>query len=147
VVGLNCYRGPDTMLPLIEKIREKVKCHVAAVPVPYRTTLKQPIFQCLCGNNQDCKNAEERAFPVNLDPFLCTRNELADFAKKAYALGVHFIGVCCGAGPHHIRSVAEALGKKTEASEYSPDLSKHFIFGNNPKLFEHYKKFMDDLIC
>ncbi|SVC71745.1 uncharacterized protein METZ01_LOCUS324599, partial [marine metagenome] len=30
VVGMNCFRGPFTMLPDIKKIRDSVKCHVAA---------------------------------------------------------------------------------------------------------------------
>ena len=38
VVGLNCARGPGTMLPLLEEIRASVDVHVAALPVPYRTT-------------------------------------------------------------------------------------------------------------
>ncbi len=38
VVGLNCIRGPRTMLPLLRRIRESVSGHVAALPVPYRTT-------------------------------------------------------------------------------------------------------------
>ena len=38
VVGMNCIRGPGSMLPEIEKIRAAVACHVAALPVPYRTT-------------------------------------------------------------------------------------------------------------
>ena len=33
VVGLNCARGPATMLPLLGAIREAVSCHVAALPV------------------------------------------------------------------------------------------------------------------
>src|SRR6185436_5793416 len=37
VVGLNCSRGPRTMLPLLERIRAAVDCHIAAQPVPYRT--------------------------------------------------------------------------------------------------------------
>jgi betaine-homocysteine S-methyltransferase len=37
VVGLNCHRGPRTMLPLLKQIRAAVKCHVAGLPVPYRT--------------------------------------------------------------------------------------------------------------
>src|SRR5580700_3215206 len=37
VVGLNCDRGPRTMLPLIARIRETVECAVAVQPVPYRT--------------------------------------------------------------------------------------------------------------
>jgi len=33
VVGLNCDRGPQTMLPLIAGIREAVECAVAFQPV------------------------------------------------------------------------------------------------------------------
>ena len=47
VVGLNCSRGPATMLPGIESIRKSVSCQVAALPVPYRTTPEQPTFQSL----------------------------------------------------------------------------------------------------
>ena len=57
VVGLNCHRGPKTMLPLLKEIRETVKCEVAALPVPYRTTERAAIIhvtdrsmlrQCAC---------------------------------------------------------------------------------------------------
>src|ERR1700676_4918175 len=41
VVGLNCHRGPATMMPLLKSIRKAVQGHVAALPVPYRTTRKQ----------------------------------------------------------------------------------------------------------
>ena len=44
VVGLNCYRGPKMTMKLLPKIREKVSCHVAALPVPYRTTEEYPGF-------------------------------------------------------------------------------------------------------
>ena len=47
VVGLNCIRGPRTMLPLVARIRDAVDCHVAALPVPYRTTEAEPSFQSL----------------------------------------------------------------------------------------------------
>ena len=46
-VGLNCHRGPRTMLPLLREIRAAVKCHVAGLPVPYRTTPAQPSFMAL----------------------------------------------------------------------------------------------------
>ena len=38
VVGLNCYRGPKMTMKLLSKIRENISCHVAGLPVPYRTT-------------------------------------------------------------------------------------------------------------
>jgi betaine-homocysteine S-methyltransferase len=131
VVGLNCSRGPATMLPAIEQIRKAVRCHVAALPVPYRTTPEQPTFQSLRDPACDCL-PDGRPFPVALDPFTCNRYEIADFAKAAYAMDVRYLGVCCGAGPHHIRSVAEALGRTPPASRYSADMSKHAYFGTDP---------------
>src|SRR5438128_7508417 len=47
VVGLNCIRGPETMLPLLKQIRDAVKMHVAPLPVPYRTRQGEPSFQSL----------------------------------------------------------------------------------------------------
>ncbi|HYL03831.1 MAG TPA: homocysteine S-methyltransferase family protein [Steroidobacteraceae bacterium] len=127
VVGLNCHRGPATMLPLLKQIRAAVKCHVAGLPVPYRTTPAQPSFMALtdpcCGN--------QRAFPVGLDPFVATRAEIYDFGREAYASGIRYLGVCCGAGPHHIRALAESLGRHPPASRYSADMSKHAFFGTD----------------
>ena len=130
VVGLNCHRGPATMMPMIRDIRQAVKCHVAALPVPYRTTPQQPSFMSLtdpCCNNQ-------RAFPVGLDPFLATRAEIFDFGREAFALGVRYLGICCGAGPHHIRALAESLGRHPPASRYSADMSRHTIFGTDKRI-------------
>ncbi|MGP8034444.1 MAG: homocysteine S-methyltransferase family protein [Steroidobacteraceae bacterium] len=127
VVGLNCHRGPATMLPLIRDIRQAVKCHVAALPVPYRTTPAQPSFMSL--TDPCCDN--QRAFPVGLDPFVTTRTEIFNFGREAFALGARYLGVCCGAGPHHIRALAESLGRHPPASRYSVDMSKHTIFGSN----------------
>jgi betaine-homocysteine S-methyltransferase len=45
VVGLNCSRGPRTMLPLLERICPAVDVPVAALPVPYRTHHKEPTFK------------------------------------------------------------------------------------------------------
>ena len=44
VVGLNCFRGPATMMPFLKEIRKAVKCHVGALPIPYRTNEKFPTF-------------------------------------------------------------------------------------------------------
>jgi len=131
VVGLNCARGPTTMLPLLEQIVKAVKVPVAALPVPYRTTPKEPNFQSLSDPHCDCL-PRERPFPTGLDPFTCNRWEIAEFTKAATALGVRYLGVCCGAGPHHIRAMAEALGRKPPASRYTEDLSKHYVLGSDP---------------
>jgi betaine-homocysteine S-methyltransferase len=133
VVGLNCIRGPRTMLPLLERIRNTVQGHVAALPVPYRTTDEQPSFQSL--RDPDCSCLpDDRPFPTALDPFTCNRYELGEFGKEAYELGIRYLGVCCGAGPHHIRSLAEALGRRPAASRYTADMSKHAFLGSDPSL-------------
>ena len=128
VVGLNCVRGPASMLPLLGPIREAVDCHVAALPVAYRTGGDDPTFLSL--KDPDCACLPEgRPFPTALDPFACNRYEIAEFTREAQALGVNYLGVCCGAAPHHIRSMAEALGRRPPASRYSPDMSRHAYFG------------------
>jgi hypothetical protein len=38
------------------------------------------------------------------------------------------VGICCGAGPHHVRAMAEALGREVPASRYSPSMDLHPMF-------------------
>lgn len=133
VVGMNCLRGPATMLPLIEPIRAAVSCEVAALPVPYRTSETAPTFQSLRDPACDCI-PDDRPFPTALEPFGCNRYELAEFARQALAMGVRYLGLCCGAGPHHVRAIAEALGRRPPASRYSPDMARHDFFGDGVSL-------------
>lgn len=136
IVGLNCIRGPEQMLPILEKIRKNVKCFVAAQPVPYKTTKKYPAFQFLK------KDSGQRAFPTELDPFLHTREEMAEFARVAKEMGINYIGICCGAGPHHVRSMAEVLGKNALASRFSADMSQHGLLGSEKVVGSHEKDFL-----
>jgi betaine-homocysteine S-methyltransferase len=144
VVGLNCIRGPRTMLPVLKVIRQEVQGHVAALPVPYRTHDAETTFQSL----RDPGYADPpggRPFPTALDPLLCTRYEIADFTREAHDLGIRYLGVCCGAGPHHIRSMAEALGRTPPASRYSADMSKHAFLGTNEKLKDENRAYASEL--
>ena len=142
VVGLNCIRGPWTMLPVLEEIAQVVASPLAALPVPYRTTAEAVNFQALTDEGCDC--IPDRAFPTALDNLTCNRYEIAEFAKQALALGVNYQGVCCGAGPHHIRAMAEALGKNPPASRYSPDMSKHYALGSDDKLVKENLDFAEE---
>jgi betaine-homocysteine S-methyltransferase len=144
VVGLNCIRGPATMLPLLAEIVAAVDVPVAALPVPYRTTPDQPTFQSLREADTSLL-PEGRPFPTALDPFMCNRYEIADFTVRAQAAGVRYFGLCCGAGPHHVRSMSEALGRTSEASRYSADMSKHAFFGTAPGLHQHNQEYRDRL--
>ena len=81
VVGLNCFRGPKMTMKLLPEIREKVSCHVAALPVPYRTTEKEPGFLNQTDEGCDCIPGGN-AFPVALDNKYCNRFEMGEFAKE-----------------------------------------------------------------
>jgi len=134
VVGLNCYRGPEMTMKLLTKIRDKVSCHVAALPVPYRTSEEYPGFlnqpketvdpdcSCIPGDN---------IFPVALDHIYCNRFEMGEFAKDCKEMNVNFIGICCGAEAHHVREMAVALGRKPESYKYYPDISRHWLHGKD----------------
>jgi betaine-homocysteine S-methyltransferase len=124
LVGLNCSRGPETMLPLLERIRAAVDVPIAAQPVPYRTTPRTPAFESL-------QSAGRRAFPIELEPFQLTRYEMADFARRARDIGVDYVGICCGGAPHHVRAMAEALGRTPPASRYSPAMELHPVLGGD----------------
>jgi len=138
VVGMNCFRGPATMVPYLKDIRDAVRCHVAALPVPYRTTPEKPTFFNL-DDNKGCRvhSPHNRTFPTALDPLYCNRYEIRDFAEEVWQMNIRYIGVCCGAAPMHIREVAEAMGRKPKASRYSENMQKHFMYGSDSRLPDH----------
>ncbi len=134
VVGFNCARGPETILPLGKKLRAAIDGPIALVPVPYHTTKEAPSFQFL--KRRDGSSA----YTLGLDQHYIDRDEAGDFAHQAEKLGANFIGLCCGAGPHHVRAVAEALGRHPEASRFSADFSRHGLLGK--KVDSHEKEFL-----
>ena len=144
VVGMNCFRGPTTMMPYMTKIRESVSGHVAALPIPYRTTERQPTFFNLddtCGCSVPSPHG--RTFPTALDPLYCNRYEIKKFAEDAWNSNIRYLGVCCGAAPIHIREVAEAMGRKPPASRFSEKMEKHFMYGTDESLPEHITSYGD----
>ena len=135
VVGLNCYRGPKMTMKLLPEIRKKVSCHVAALPVPYRTTEEQPGFLNQTDHGCDCIPGGN-AFPVALDNLYCNRFEMAEFAKDCEKQKINLIGICCGAEPHHVREMAVALGRKPISYKYYPDMSRHWLHGKDKSFLD-----------
>ena len=144
VVGLNCARGPETLLPLLGPICEAVACPVAALPVTYRTKQSEPTFQSLRDTACNCI-PDDQPFPVALDPFTCNRYEIQEFTRAARDLGVTYFGLCCGAAPHHVRSMAEALGRQPPASRYAPNMAMHSFFGTADVIRKEYQNYKSDL--
>jgi len=144
VVGMNCFRGPNTMMPYLKKIRKTLKCHVAALPINFRTTIEHPTFFNLPDNNGcTCHTPHQTPFPTALDPMQCSRYEIGKFAKDAYGLGINYLGVCCGANPMLIRETAEAVGLKTLASKYRENMENHFMYGKNKRIPKHISDYGD----
>ena len=144
VVGMNCHRGPDTMMPYLREVRKSLKCHMAGLPITYRTTEDHPTFFNLPDNNGcTCHTPHKTPFPTALDPMQCNRYEIGKFAKEAFDLGINYLGVCCGANPMLIREVAEAVGLKVPASKYREDMSTHMLFGTHKRIPKHQRDYMD----
>jgi len=129
IVGLNCARDPERMLPVMKKIRKAVKCFTAMQPNAYRCTNRIKYFMGQCYKGRV-------AFPLEMDSFQLSRMEMADYALKAKKNGVNYIGSCCGSVACHTREMAKVLGKYGEAHEYLPDLSVHPIIGRKKHVRE-----------
>ncbi|KAL4221485.1 hypothetical protein ACF0H5_019742 [Mactra antiquata] len=139
VVGLNCGRGPRTMLPLLEKIKQVCSIPIAALPVVYTTSSEEPHFFSLT-----IPDTKERAFPLDLCSRMCSRKEIEEFGTKANELGIQYVGLCCGNSSNMLRIVAEKYGRTPPASKYSPDMEKHYIYGDKTKF---RKEFTEDLMA
>ncbi|XP_033103446.1 betaine--homocysteine S-methyltransferase 1-like, partial [Anneissia japonica] len=133
VVGLNCTRGPLTMLPIMEKIRKTCKGPIAALPVAYRTTTEEPTFQSLTDPSDG-----SRIFPDDLECKMSCCKDFVNFGEKCKEIGIQYVGICCGNESKFTRSLAESLGRKPGASRYSTDMSQHYTFGNDPSFKKCY---------
>ncbi|MEX2303165.1 MAG: homocysteine S-methyltransferase family protein [Bryobacterales bacterium] len=117
IVGTNCGRDPDHMLPVVEEMRKAAGCHIAVQAAGFRCSDEIPYFMGL------------PQFPLELDPLQLTRIEMADYARRARDIGANYIGACCGVTAAHMRAMAEALGRTTMASDKTADLDIHPILG------------------
>ncbi|XP_076447774.1 betaine--homocysteine S-methyltransferase 1-like isoform X2 [Babylonia areolata] len=126
VVGLNCGKGPTNILRPLRKVREACKGPIMALPVAYSTTDdKNPTL--LSFKNE---KTGTRAFPLDLPAFQCTRTEVAQFTREARALGVQYLGICCGNASHYLRVLAEECGRTPPASRFSPRMELHYVYGS-----------------
>jgi betaine-homocysteine S-methyltransferase len=99
IVGVNCLRSPEAMLPLVREMREAVSGYVAAQPVAYRVPADSPDFTAL------------PQFPYELDTLQLARKDFTDYTREALDMGVNYIGACCGAVAEHVRAIAKGVGK------------------------------------
>ena len=103
VVGTVCIGDPDQMLPAALEMREAVDVPIACQPKGFR-------------EGETLQENEERGYIVSRFIDSVTPDAMAEFAVKAKAERISYIGCCCGTGPSHIRAMAEALGLQRESS-------------------------------
>jgi len=125
VVGLNCHHGPQTIMTPLTELRKFTTFPLAALPVGYRCTDTHPTMQEMSMAGMTY---------TDLDPHTCTRYDFDKFGRDCKQLGVQYIGTCCGCAPHHVRAIAMAIGRQPPAAANAPDLTKHFVFGNEEVL-------------
>jgi betaine-homocysteine S-methyltransferase len=95
VIGVNCMREPSRMLPLVREMRQAVDGFVGMQPIGFRCWPEYTHLHTVPDWTQRV-----------LSP-----GDMADYARTAAAMGVNYIGSCCGSGPEQVRAMAEALGK------------------------------------
>ena len=108
IVGANCLRSPEYMLPIMEEMRAAVAdtVHMAAQPVAFHGTDERPNFVSL------------PEFPYELEKITLPRTAMGEFAPRARDLGYNYIGSCCGSVAAHVREMARALGKTSSFQDH-----------------------------
>ena len=126
IIGMNCLRPPEHMLPFVEEMRRAVPgAFIACQPVAYRTPAEKSDFTSL------------PEFPFELDHLQLSRKDMAAYARRAKEIGVNYIGACCGAVATHIREMAHVLGKlpaeqRSWKLDYSKPMSAYEYYDHDP---------------
>ena len=146
VVGLNCIRGPRTMLPLLARDprRGRRPRRGAAGAVPHARRASRRSSRCATRPIPTLPGG--RPFPTALDPFTCNRYEIADFARDGRRarrplprrLLRRRRRTTSAAWPR--RSAARRRRAATRA-----DMSKHAFLGTDPTLRAENREYASEL--
>lgn len=73
-------------------------------------------------------------FPFGLEPRICTRWDMHQYAREAWKLGCRYIGGCCGFEAYHIRAVCEELVAERGGRLGESSTEKHDMWGAGLKI-------------
>src|SRR6267142_502974 len=96
-VGVNCEQEPDRILAITREMRKAVSVPIAAQPAAFRTTDATPCFTKL------------PQFPDAMEAIQLPRSAFEQFAERAQAEGIQFLGGCCGCHAAYIHAAARGL--------------------------------------
>ena len=85
-LGANCSVGPDSLLPVAEKMSSR-----AHLPLAFQPNAGQP----------QLRNGKT-VYPVSPE-------EMSDWMERFVGLGVRMIGGCCGTTPSHLRAIVSRI--------------------------------------
>jgi len=85
-LGANCSVGPDSLLPVAEKMSSR-----AHLPLAFQPNAGQP----------QLRNGKT-VYPVSPE-------EMSDWMERFVSLGVKIIGGCCGTTPSHLRAIVSRI--------------------------------------
>jgi len=134
IIGVNCGFDPDISLKSIAIMRQGL--HDAGLSAFLMT---QPCgFHCQEAENTKRGFYNLPEYPYALEPRTLTRLDCYKYARKAYELGVNYIGGCCGFEPHHIRGVAleleKEIGKPIPGREHVDKWAESMSIGNSGRM-------------
>merc|ERR1711971_1354827 len=128
VVGINCHFDPFVSLECLKKMKAGLD---AANLKPY--LMCQPLaFHTPDAGKQGFIDLPE--FPFGLEPRICTRWDMHEYAREAWKLGVRYIGGCCGFEAYHIRAVCEELVAERKGRLGASSTDKHDMWGGGLKI-------------
>merc|ERR1711962_1864115 len=128
VVGINCHFDPFVSLECLKKMKAGLD---AAGLSPY--LMVQPLaFHTPDAGRQGFIDLPE--FPFGLEPRICTRWDMHEYAREAWNLGVRYIGGCCGFEAYHIRAVCEELVAESGGRLGASSTEKHDMWGGRLKI-------------
>jgi len=126
IVGINCHFDPMVCLEGMRLMKEGLD---AAGLKPF--LMVQPLaFKTPDAGKQGFIDLPE--FPFGLEPRICTRWDMHEYARKAWDMGIRYIGGCCGFEPYHVRAVSEELCKERGKNCAATD--KHDLWGGGLKM-------------
>lgn len=109
-IGINCHYDPFVTLQAMQKMKNGLES--AGFEINKDVFLMcQPLgYMTPDAGKQGFIDLPE--FPFALEPRVCTRADMAKYARQAYDMGIRYIGFCCGVVAYHVRAVCEELAKE-----------------------------------
>ncbi|XP_067936177.1 betaine--homocysteine S-methyltransferase 1-like [Watersipora subatra] len=118
-VGVNCARGPDTMIPIVRQLRKEIEGPLACLALAYHTTEEHPTWYKLKHHRTGA-----RSFPNDMGAHFLGISDAEWFGQQLKEIGVEYVGFCCGNTGSYTRAVAMQFGRTPPGAKYTSDFDE-----------------------